>query len=55
MPLYIGPESGEKAPIESQGEQENSTRDEQWVAVAEVYVRFDAVESRRRRPPSITH
>lgn len=41
---FCAPESGEKAPIESQGEQASIAREEQWVSVAEVYLRFDADE-----------
>lgn len=37
-------ESGAKSPIQSQGEQQSTMTDEQWVPMGEVYVRFDADE-----------
>jgi len=44
---FSAPESGEKSPIASQGEQAGGGREQQWVPVGEVYVRFDADEDGR--------
>lgn len=44
---FCGQESGAKSPIASQGEQPTDGRPDQWVPIAEVYVRFDADEDGR--------
>lgn len=41
---YCAPESGEKAPIASQGEQATIGTAQEWVPISETYVRFDADE-----------